>query len=324
MQITSSYQRYGYTVARWLIAFLMTGALFIGSVRAQPLSAVATFSIIGDWVQEVAGELVDLTVLVGPDSDSHVYEPVPSDVISLGNADLVFENGLDFETWLDRLYTSSESTATRVILTEGVDLIRSTDHDHDEADHVEHDHDHGHHHHGDFDPHTWLDVANAIIAVELIRDALVEADPENTDAYRANAEAYLAELEDLNMYIKTRTTALPPERRVLVTNHDAFAYFARAYGFTVIGSLMPTSTDSGDVSAAELAALVDSIQAADAQVVFIENVTNDALAKRIAAETGTKIGPNLYSDALGVAGSAGDTYLKMMRSNVDAIVQALE
>lgn len=316
---------------------LLAGAL--SSVQAQPLKAVATFSIVGDWVANVGGDEIELVVLVGPDADSHGYEPTPRDMLAIAGADIVFENGLGFETWLDALYDASGSRAQRVVVTQGVDPIAAAesgaqhDHHHEDHDHdPDHDHDHDHHHedhgheghdHGEFDPHTWHDVRNAVIAVELIRDALAEADPANAASYSANAASYLEELEALDALVSLEASRLPEQRRKLVTNHHSMGYFARAYGFEVIGTLLPLSTDVGEAAAGDMSALVDAIRAAGIPALFVENVANSSLIERIAAEAGVTVAPSLYTDALGAPGSAGDTYLNMFRHNLAVISAAL-
>lgn len=320
-----------------LSLILLPGAL--SSVQAQALKTVATFSILGDWVANVGGDEIELVVLVGPDADSHGYEPTPRDMLAIAGADIVFENGLGFETWLDALYDASGSRAQRVVVTQGVDPIAAAesgaqhDHHHEDHDHdPDHDHDHDHHYedhgheghdHGEFDPHTWHDVRNAVIAVELIRDALAEADPANAASYRANAASYLEELEALDALVSLEASRLPEQRRKLVTNHHSMGYFARAYGFEVIGTLLPLSTDVGEAAAGDMSALVDAIRAARIPALFIENVANSSLIERIAAEAGVTVAPSLYTDALGAPGSAGDTYLNMFRHNLAVISAAL-
>lgn len=290
----------------------------VSSAQEPPLELVATFSILGDWVENVAGDAANLTVLVGPDSDSHVYEPTPRDSVALSNADLVFENGLAFETWLDDLYAASGSQATRVVVTEGFEPI-AVGEEREYGDEGEHEHEHG-----EFDPHVWHDVAGAVRAVETIRGALVEADPENAATYRANAEVYLEELDALDAFIREEVAQLPETRRKLVTSHDTFGYFARAYDFEVVGAVLPSiSTEASDPAAGELAALVDTVRAAEVPAIFTENISNPRLAERAAQEAGVALAPPLYTDALGVPGSAGETYLQMVRHNVTTIVAAL-
>ncbi|MEX2534703.1 MAG: zinc ABC transporter substrate-binding protein [Trueperaceae bacterium] len=296
------------------LIFLTTFA--VSSAQTGQLKVVATFSIIGDWVQNVVGEVASVDVLVGPDADAHGFQPSPRDVITLAQADLIFENGLGFETWLDDLYAASRARAPRVAVTEGIEPILAGE-AHGGAEHE------AEHHPGEVDPHAWHDVQNAIRAVEVIRDTLIEADPDNAAIYRENARAYLAELAGLDEQIREQASGLQEERRKLVTNHDTFGYFARAYGFEVLATLLPLSTDTDEVAAGELAALIDTVRAAGVRAIFVENVGDVRLAEMVAQATGARLAPALYTDALGAAGSAGATYLKMMRYNLGVMLEAL-
>jgi zinc/manganese transport system substrate-binding protein len=296
---------------------------------AGRLKVVATFSILGDLVANVGGDRITLRTLVGPGGDAHTFEPSPEDGVALAEAALIFENGVGFEPWLDKLYSASGSRARRVVVTEKIaPLPVGTGDEHAHAEEQGHDGEvageHGAGEHGEFDPHVWHDVANAMLMVETIRDALVQADPANADVYRTNAETYLAELKELDAFIVAQTQALPQARRKLVTSHDTFAYFARRYGFEIVGTALgAATTEAADPSAGEIARLVEEIRAAGMPVIFAENVHNPGLMERIAAEAGVKLGPTLYTDALGAPGSDGETYLKLMRYNVTTLVTAL-
>jgi zinc/manganese transport system substrate-binding protein len=282
---------------------------------AGKLRVVATFSVLGDLVQNVGGDKIELRVLVGADSDAHTFEPSPADSVALLNASMIVENGVEFEGWLDDLYASSGSTATRVVVTHGIELRQADEHeDPQEGGHAE----------GEFDPHVWQDVKNAIVMVNNIRDALVKADSANASTYQANAANYAAQLDQLDKFIIDRVNSLPEVRRKLVTTHDSLGYFAKRYGLTVLGeTLVPVSTEAADPSAGEIAKLVEAIKAAGVPAIFVENVSNIDLMQRIAAEAGVALGPELYTDALGRPGTDGDTYIKMMRHNATAIVSAL-
>lgn len=279
-------------------------------VTSKTVSVVATFSVLGDIVQNVGGDKIDVQVLVGPGIDTHTFEPSPADNRTLSGAALIFENGLGFETWLDDLYTASGSQAKRIVVTEGLELLQA------ERNGLGHEH-------GEFDPHVWHSVADMISEVKLIRDALAQADPANAAVYQANAEAYLAQLQELDTWIFTEVNRLPADRRKLVTMHDTFGYFARRYGFAVIGALLPTTTEGASPSAQEVAALVEAVKAARVPAVFAENVSSNALLRQVADEAGVKVVASLYTDALGPPQSEGDTYLDMMRYNVTTIVSEL-
>ena len=297
------------------------------------LRAVATFSILADLVQNVAGEKIELVVLVDRDTDTHEYEPSPSDAAKLADAQLIFENGLMFETWLDRLYESSGSTARRIVVSEGINP-RPFEHEHGEEEGAHHHgeeekSDHGHekeadHEHGEFDPHVWQDVRNAIQMVRNIAQALSEADPANADFYAANAQAYIATLEALDEEIVGLVEQLPEDRRKLVTSHEALGYFADRYGLVQVGTVLGTlSAEAREQSAQDIARLIEAIKGEGAKVIFLENVTNPQLVDRVAKEASIEIGPSLYTDALGAPGSPGATYVEMMRYNARTIVEAL-
>lgn len=438
----------------------------------ERLAVVATYSILGDLVNNVAGDAIDLTVLVGPGGDAHTYQPTPLDSAALAQADLLVENGLEFESWIEDLYTASGSQAARVLasakitplpaaeehghsaeeghseehghsdalahacghfddnptavtaapdqnaasvaipddhtrydialsggqgfvaisrdadaevnfylgvdtpfvllrngapltveavtpIAEGCDAVKMVytydlapgdytvqfgpgavdsvtlvwetggEHSHGDAGHSDeekdaaHEDEHGHSH-GEFDPHIWHDPNNAKLMVEVIRDALVSADPANAAVYQANAAAYLGELTELDAFITAEVAKLPAERRKLVTTHDTFGYFAERYGFEVVGTALGSvSTEAADPSAGALADLVLQIRAAGVPAIFAENIANPTLMETIAREAGVQLAPTLYTDALGEPGSAGATYIEMVRANVTTIVTAL-
>ena len=290
--------------------------------RGEQLQVVASFSILGDLVQRVGGEAVQVTTLIGPGVDAHTYDPAPADLVVLAEADIIFENGLGFEPWLDGFFASTQPPGARVAVSDGVTPRAFGAGDEggtggDEATDAGDEH-------GQFDPHIWHDVANAIVMTGAIRDALVAADPANASLYEANAAAAIASLEALDASIREQVATLPEARRTLVTSHDTFGYFADAYGFTVLGTALGSlSTEAGDPSARAIATLIDEIKAAGVPAIFAENVANPDLMASIAAEAGVALAPPLYSDALGPAGSAGETYEEVMRSNVGTIVTAL-
>lgn len=281
------------------------------------LSAIVTYSILSDLVENIAGDQVNLTTLVGPGGDAHTYEPTPRDSAALAEADLVFENGLAFEGWIDDLYAASGSTATRVAVSARITPLPAGGAHADEA------HADEAHADGEYDPHTWHSVSNAITMVETIRDALKTADAANAATYEANAAAYIAQLRELDAFVKEEVGKVAEERRKLVTTHDTFGYFADAYGFTIVGTALGASTEASDPSAGELAALVEEVRAAGVPAIFAENVSNPDLMATIAREAGVTLAPPLFTDALGEPGSAGASYIAMMRYNATTIVQAL-
>lgn len=316
---------------------------------AEPVRVVATFSIVSDWVQQVGGENIELTTIVPAGGDAHTFDPSPDQVASVAEADVIFEIGLGFETWLDAMVEASGSTAERVVVTEGLDLLTAEEggdehagedehegegnavahegeaspeaDEHAAEDHADEGEEHGQ---GETDPHIWGDVANALGAVDIITIRLGELDPNNAAAYDANAAAYVTQLEDLDAYVRETTGEIPEGQRNLVTTHDTFGYYAHAYGFTVVGTALSSlSTEGGDPPAGEIAALVEQIQSEGVPAIFAENIANDDLMQTIADEAGVTLAPTLYTDALGEPGSDGDTYIAMMTYNTDTIVAAL-
>jgi ABC-type Zn uptake system ZnuABC Zn-binding protein ZnuA len=278
------------------------------------LPVVASFSVIADLVHQGGGDHVELYSLAGPGVDPHTFNPSPADGAALADARLVFENGAGFEGWLDDLYVSTGSRATRVVLTDGLELRAAAEHEdvHD-----------GEAEHGQRDPHVWHDVANAIVMVRSIRDALMAADPAHQAVYEANAQAYTTRLEELDAWVLEQAQNLPADRRKLVTTHDTFGYFAERYGFEVLGSVLPTSTEGASPSAQQLAALVDAVRAAGVPAIFSENVTTNSLINQVANEAGVQVVASLYTDALGPPGSGAETYVDMLRLNTTSIVTAL-
>ena len=260
-------------------------------------------------MKNVGGDRVAIMALVGPNSDAHVYSPTPADTKRLADARIVFVNGLGFEGWMTRLVKASGTKAVMVVATKGVKPRKMEAGD-------EHDHEHG-----GADPHAWQAVGNAKIYVANIRDALVTADPEGRAAYEANAAAYLAKLDTLDREVRDLIAKIPPDRRRIITSHDAFGYFKAAYGLDFIAP-QGVSTEA-EVSAKDLAKIITQIKRQKIPAVFIENITDPRLVKRIAEETGAKIGGTLYSDALTDASGTAPTYIDMVRHNIRALGDAL-
>ncbi len=312
-------------------AVIAAGSLRPGFAQeSTPPNVVATFSILGDWAQRVAGDVLTVSTIVPSGGDTHTFDPSPEQVGAIADADLIFEIGLGFETWLDGMVDSSGTAATRVAVSDGIEVLHfgadeDEEHSDDDHDHEEEEgHDHDGHDHGNDDPHVWGDVRNAIIALEHIAAALGEADPANAATYDANAADYIAELETLDESIRTDTATIPEDQRKLVTTHDTLGYYAHAYGFEIVGTALGSiSTEGGDPSAQDIATLVADIQATGVPAIFADNVSSNSLMESIAAEAGVELAPPLYTDALGEPGSDGATYVDMMTTNTHVIVEAL-
>lgn len=290
-----------------LALILLLATMAAPAAAQEKLKVVATFSILADFVRNVGGDRVAVNALVGPNGDAHVYQPAPGDAKTLADARLVFANGLGFEGWINRLVKASGTRAPTIVATKGVKPRKAED-------------DQGHAH-GDADPHAWQSVANARIYVANIRDALSLADPAGKDSYAANAAAYVAKLDALEAEVKAAIEKIPSDRRRIITTHDAFGYFAAAYGITFIAP-QGVSTEA-EVSAKDVARIITQIRKQKIPAVFLENVTDERLLKRIGAESGARIGGTLYSDALTDANGQAATYLDMMRHNVKQIAAAL-
>jgi zinc/manganese transport system substrate-binding protein len=297
---------------------------------AAPMPVVASFSILGDLVKNVGGERVAVTTLVGPNGDAHVYQPTPADGRALAEAKVIFMNGLSFEGWMPRLIGSAKPAAPVFEAAGGIEPLPTEEHDHDHghAHGASHDHDHaaeaGHDHghdHGEFDPHAWQSVPNVKKYVEVIRDCLLAADAEGAATYRANAEDYLAKLTALDAEIRAGVESIPEARRKVITSHDAFAYFEAAYGVEFIAP-QGVSTES-EASARDVARIIRQIKRLKVPAVFVENISDPRLIKRIADETGARVGGTLYSDALSDDSGPASTYLDMMRSNLRELTAAL-
>lgn len=303
-----------------LLATLAAGLLLAASPTMAPaqekLPVVASFSILGDFVKEVGGERVAVTTLVGPDGDAHVYSPSPADAKTVAAAKLIVVNGLKFEGWLPRLIKSAGAKATIATATTGIQPI--------EAEEDGHSHGHGGkggHDHGASDPHAWQSIANARIYVANIRDALSAADPAGKAAYEANATAYLGRLDALDTEVKAAVARIPADRRKAITTHDAFGYFAKAYGIAFIAP-QGVSTES-EASAKDVARIIRQIKAQKVPAVFLENITNPRLIEQIARESGARIGGQLFSDALSGPNGPAGTYIAMMKHNISEIEKAL-
>lgn len=315
-------------------AGLCLSAVLGAAHAAEPLKAVASFSILGDIVREVGGSDISLTTLVGPDGDAHEYEPTPGDAKKLSAASVLFVNGLDFETWMPRLAKSSGFAGLTVVASQGVTPRKFAahagghghddgdhDHDHDHDDDHDHDHDHGHHH-GDADPHAWQNLANGVIYARNVAEGLAAADPARAPAYRQRAQAYIARLQALDASVRATFSAIPADRRKVVTSHDAFGYFGDAYGVAFIPA-MGVSTDA-EPSAGEVARIIGQVKRERVPAVFVENISSPRLVQQIARETGAKVGGTLYSDALSKPGQPGATYLEMFEWNVRQLAAALQ
>lgn len=282
---------------------LLCALLLIASPlhAAERINVVASFSILGDFVRNVGGDRINLTTLVGADSDVHVYTPAPADAKRIADAKLVIVNGFGLEGWLPRLVQSAGSKATVVTASAGITPLKLG---------------------AAVDPHAWQSVPNAKIYVTDITKALAAAAPDDADFFRAQEKAYLEKLETLDREVREAVAKIPPGRRKVISTHDAFGYFSAEYGIQFIAPL-GVSTET-EPSARDIAAIIGQIKAQKTPAVFLENISDDRLIRRIAAETGARIGGTLISDGLTVEKGPAPTYIDMVRHNIKALTSALD
>lgn len=299
-----------------LVAALIAGcaqpAASGDDLAARPIRVVATTGMVGDLVRNVGGERVEVVILMGPGIDPHLYKASADDVVQLQRADIIFYNGLHLEAAMGEVLERMQSRSRTVAVTGGIPreaLLPS-----DEYDNL-------------FDPHVWFDVALWRQTVDYVRNMLIDLDPGHASIYRANAESYGRQLDELHAYVQSQVALIPEDRRVLVTAHDAFRYFARAYGFEVHG-LQGIST-AVEAGTADVQSLADFIAARRIPAIFIETSvpqrTLEAVQSAVRARGfEVRIGGELFSDALGDPGTPEGEYIGMVRHNIDTIVTALQ
>ena len=280
------------------------------SLYEPKIKIVASFSILADFARQIGGDHVEVIDLVGPNGDAHVYQPKPLDVAHLAQARLVILNGLGLEGWFDRLIAASGAKPRLVIASQGSKLLSLKSGTYPAADQ------------GPYDPHAWQDVANASQYVSAISAALIEADPAARSLYEARSQAYLGELSRLEAEVKAAISAIPRQRRRVITTHDAFGYFAKAYDIDFIAP-QGVSTDA-EATAQDVAKIIRQIKAERIPAVFLENVSDDRLIRRIGKESGAKIGGKVFSDALSETKGPAGSYIDMMRNNIREFTAALK
>jgi len=275
-----------------------------GASADDKMKVAASFSILGDMVKQVGGDRVDVVTFVGPNGDAHVYEPAPADAKALSESKILFINGLGLEGWMTRLENSSGFKGKVVTASTGVNPRKMVE---DEKTIT--------------DPHAWQSLANGKIYAANIRDALIAADPAGKATYEANAKKFIDGMTAMEANVKAAVAKMPPERRKIITTHDAFGYFGSAYGMEFIAP-EGVSTES-EASAQDVAKIITQIKKEHIPAVFLENVTDSRLLDQIASETGAKIGGTLYSDALSAPDGPAGNYLDMFRNNIDTLSTAL-
>lgn len=280
-------------------------------------SVLAIETFLADVAQNVAGGRLTVAALLPIGVDPHSFEPTPGDVAKVVRSDLLIVNGAGFEEFLEEMLRNARGQ--RLVIEASAGLTSRTAR---EGEAPATDADAGHHH--EVDPHFWLDPNNVIKYVENIRDGLSRADPEGAATYAANAQAYIAQLRELDAWIVEQVKVVSPERRILVTNHESFGYFADRYGFKVVGTVIPGASAGASPSAQQMRRLVESIKATGARAIFLETGANPQLAQQVARETGVKVITQLYTHSVSEAGGPAPTYVEMMRYNTRAIVETLK
>ncbi len=294
--------------------FCLSGlASGVQAQTATPVRAVATFSILGDLVQRVGGERVQIDVLVGPGGDAHVYQPNPAQARAVAQAAVLFSNGLGFEGWLDRFLRSANYGGLHVKASDGIKTIK--------GGHTK-GHSHSHKHNHDIDPHAWQSVPAVRQYVANIARGLCQVDAAGCETYRANASRFDGELQALDAEIRQQLGTIPPEQRRVISSHDAFGYYAHEYGVTFLAP-QGLSTDA-EASARGVARLIRQIREQRIRALFVENVADPRLIEQIGRETGLTVSGRLYADALSAPEGAAPDYLSLMRHNTRSLVQALQ
>jgi ABC-type Zn uptake system ZnuABC Zn-binding protein ZnuA len=336
-----------------MIAALLLALAGLAGVQAQDTpNILATTSIVADVAQNIAGARLTIEMLIPPDADAHAFEPSISDAGRVAAADLVLAVGVGYEAFLADLIETAGSQAQVVILSNGVDILGYAEHGHDGEAAATEPHEHAQaevigvlgsdalecavegshedgewadeaHEHGPCDPHVWMNPRNVIAWANHIAAALSAADPANADAYRANADAYVEALQALDAEISSIVAAVPEERRVLITNHEFLAYFAAAYGFEVIGTILPGATTDAEPDPQQITALIAQIREEGVPAIFAEVTANAQLAEVVAQEAGIQVVTALYSEALSAADGPAGSYLDFMRYNAQTIADAL-
>jgi ABC-type Zn uptake system ZnuABC Zn-binding protein ZnuA len=290
-------------------AFFLTAALLLSACGTPETGSppgegvLATTTILGDIAQNVAGERLQVESLLPRGADPHEYQLTPQDAARIAGSRLLIVNGAGYEGWLQETLDNVGGERLIATASEGTNLRTSAEGQ---------------------DPHLWMDPNNVVEYVENIRLGLSRLDPAGADVYSANAAAYTTELQALDAWIRAQVATIPPEGRLLVTNHDSLGYFADRYGFTVIGTILPGLSSEASPSARQIAALIEAIKAARARAVFLDAGDNPHLADQVSAETGLPVVTDLYIESLSPAGGPASTYIEMIKHDVTRIVDALK
>lgn len=302
---------------RKMIFFVMLGLLSVmlnacattPSLTEQPqrLKVLVTESFLGDIARNVAGDRLQVEILLQPGVDPHGFEPTPQDLAKMAQSQILIVNGLGYETWLKKALENVNHQQRMIVASNGITPNVDPSGEH-----------------ADGDPHLWMNPLNVICYVENIRDGLSQADPAGKNVYAQNAESYIAKLKDVHQWATDATGKIPAEKRLLVTNHDALGYLAQAYGFKIVGAVIPSVTTGAAPSARQMTELIDTIKHSGAKAIFLDIGENQALARQIADETGLQVVTDLYVETLSSADGPAPTYLEMIKYDVSRIVSTLK
>lgn len=323
----------------FIILLLMTSSL--NHAQDSKIKVITSTSIIADVAQNVGGDFIELSAIVPPNTDVHAFDPSPSDMVNVSDADLILINGIGLEAFLEKLL-DNVSDIEAVVISNGIEILPFSDEHEDEnhdaigilgdtAECDEHHEESEHedtesedeHEHGTCDPHVWTSIPNVIIWTQNIADIFATADPDNTDTYQANADAYIEQLTALDEEIHALVETLPADKRIIVTNHEFMGYFAHEYGFEIVGTVISGGTSIAEPTPQDIADLLGIIQAEGIQAIFAEISSTNRLAEVIAQEAGIQVVVDLYSDSLSLPDEPAPTYLDYMRHNAETIVKAL-
>lgn len=297
-----------------LTASLLTSCDVPAEPEAGILNVLASTSFLMDITRNVAGDRANVDSLLPLGADPHAYQATPSDLVKVSESDVLILNGLEYEHFVESLLENAGGERLVITTSEGLQPHQIEEQESETQ---------GEHGYETGDPHMWLDPVLVITYVENIRDGLSAADPEGAETYKANAQAYIAKLEELDTFIREQVESIPTERRLLVTNHETLGYFAERYGFQVVDTILPGSSSNASASAREVAAAIEAIKSSGAPAIFLDEVENASLANQISAETDVEVVEGLHLESLTDTAPAG-TYIDMMKYNVSLIVQALQ
>ncbi|WP_336278914.1 metal ABC transporter solute-binding protein, Zn/Mn family [Bartonella sp. CB175] len=299
--------------------FVLIGAILLftllpfSAFAHDKIKVVTSFSILADLVKNVGGDHISMTTLIGPNANTHTYEPTPHDAQALKSAHIIFINGLHLEGFIDRLITASGTKALLVEVSAHISPLKTKKQKYGIKGY--------HHHHNSIDPHAWQTIPNTKIYIQNIATALCNIDQQSCTVYKNNADAYIQKLNKVQKIITTQIATIPKDERIIITSHNAFGYFAQEYGFTILSP--QNASKEAEATAADVAKLIKQITTNKATALFIENISNPHLIEQISRETGLKIGGTLYSDALSNKNGPAATYLDMMKHNVNTIIDAI-